>query len=198
MIATTPDPRGLLTVPEQRAHLCYIIGEPGTGKTTLAEYLTEGLSFEETDHPVPFRRYDCGVVELGRRRPGGFSGTDALAMNIQPAVVAFLEGVRPRLLFAEGDRLANDKFFAAAEAMGYVLSVYQLWGPKVAETQRSARGSQQDPSWLAGRATKVKGLRQRWNGLVLPAGAPLAELAARMDDEVSRVLRKATRVEASV
>lgn len=175
-------------------HLCYLIGEPGSGKSTLAAYLTAGLLAEETDSPIPFRRYDCGVLEIGRRREA-FSGTDALALNIQPAVVAFLEGVRPRLVFAEGDRLANDKFFQAAKHLGYEVHTYQLWGAQVAAAQRAARGSNQDPRWLAGRQTKVRGLRQRWNSVILPAGAPVQDLAERLGDPVALALRMAKEAE---
>jgi len=171
-------------------HLTYIYGEPGVGKSTLVAALTEGLEPEATDSPVPFLRYDCGVVELGRRRED-FSGTDAMSMSIQPKVVAFLKAIRPRLVLAEGDRLANAKFFNAVEALGYVVHKYQLWGLRVAAAQRAARGSKQDETWLLGRQTKVANLRRVVGGVILPAGAPLGELVERMTDPVAMALRTA-------
>lgn len=172
-----------------------VIGEPGAGKSTLVEFITADLPHEESDSPFPFRRYDCGVLELGRRRPGGFGGTDALALNVQPAVVQFLEGVRPRLLLFEGDRLANGKMFTALVNMGYRLNIFELWGARAASAQRATRGSSQDAAWLAGRQTKVRGLRKAWGATTLAAGRPVDELANRMADPVSTALRKAKEVQ---
>jgi hypothetical protein len=174
-----------------------LLGQPGAGKTTLAEYLTEGLPYEETDSPFAFRRYDCGVLELGKRRPGGFGGTDALAMNVQPKVLAFLEAIRPKLLFFEGDRLSNDSMFRALQDMGAVLSIYELWAPQAQlEAQRRLRVAElgtvpQNATWLAGRATKVRNLRREWKPTTLPSGATMDDLVSRMTDPVSVTLRKA-------
>lgn len=174
----------------KKRHALYLIGEPGSGKSTLMEYLTADLPYEEYDQPFAFRRYDCGPLELGKRRDK-FSGTDALALNVQPAVERWVEGILPALLLAEGDRLANDKFWAHLIELGYTLHIYQLWGPQAAARQRLDRGTQQDERWIAGRVTKVTGLRKRWGGIVLPVGAPLAELAERMTDPVAAALKEA-------
>lgn len=138
-------------------NMLYIIGEPGVGKSTLLAHLTRGLEVERTDSPIPFRRYDCGVVELGVRRPD-FPGTDAYPMNAQPAVVQFLTDVQPKLVIAEGDRLGNHKFFDEARLIGYHVQVVAIVGPEVAEMQRRIRGSNQDRTWLKGRRTKVANL----------------------------------------
>lgn len=168
----------------------YIIGEPGVGKSTLVGWLTEGLSYEETDSPFAFRRYDCGVTELGRRREA-FSGTDALAMDVQPKVAAYIEAVQPRLLLAEGDRLANGKFFAFLKEQGYDLTIYALTGARAAERQRAQRGSHQDATWLAGRQTKVQNLVFGPHNdvtVVLEAGMPSDYYYELMADRVCRTL----------
>lgn len=164
----------------------YIIGEPGVGKSTLVGWLTEGLPYEETDSPFAFRRYDCGVTELGRRREA-FSGTDALAMDVQPKVTAYIEAVQPRLVLAEGDRLANRKFFTFLREQGYDLYVYALVGAKVAERQREQRGSQQNATWLAGRRTKIVNLIDS-DTIMLEAGMPSDYFYELMADPVCRTL----------
>lgn len=165
----------------------YIIGEPGVGKSTLVAAMTEGLPYDETDSPFPFRRYDCGVTELGKRRED-FSGTDALALNVQPTVVAYLEAVQPKLVLAEGDRLANQKFFNALEKLGYTVHVTALVGPGVAAKRRLQRGSHQDNTWLRGRQTKVRRLIEEWGNDLLDATQTVPELLEQLDDPVSAAL----------
>jgi GTPase SAR1 family protein len=168
----------------------YLIGEPGVGKSTLMEELTRDLPYEEAEKPFPIRRYDCGVVELGKRRES-FSGTDAYAMNVQPMVEQWLEGVRPRMVMAEGDRLANGKFFQRLVDLGYDLTVYHLYGPEQAEIRRSERGSHQDPTWLKGRVSKVEKLNFQWLAWHLPADLTPSGIVELMKDPVSTTLRQA-------
>lgn len=160
-------------------HALYLIGEPGAGKSTLVEHLTRDLPYEDGSSPFAFRRYDCGVYELGKRREN-FSGTDALAMDVQPKAAQFVADIQPSYLLAEGDRLANDKFFRALDDLGYDLRIYALEGADVAARHRRQRGGNQDPTWLAGRATKAARLTLRWGADILPAGAPLADLEAML------------------
>lgn len=171
----------------------YVIGEPGAGKSTLVDHLTRAVHHEEAESPFPHRVYEIRprefVWELGRRRAGGFSGTDALSMSVQPMVENFIEGIRPRMLLAEGDRLANDKFFHFLVGLGYQLAVYEVRGPERADLHRRIRGSKQDAHWLKGRQTKVRRLTDRWAPAILPAGAPLADLELLMTDPVSEALK---------
>jgi GTPase SAR1 family protein len=172
----------------------YIIGEPGVGKSTLTKHLTRGLPYEDTDSPFAMRRYDCGVLELGAHRPG-YPGTDTLAMNAQPKVATFIEGYRPEFLLAEGDRLANEKFFTSLAALGYNLSVVGLVGSDVAARQRAVRKSNQNATWLKGRQTKVNRLLDakstRWDVSNVAAGQRLDDLeVCLMDIPVVAYLRE--------
>jgi hypothetical protein len=170
--------------------LMYVLGEPGVGKSTFVEYITRGIGWESAELPVPFRRYDCGVWELGKRRRE-YSGTDALAMNAQPAVEQLLEGVSPALILAEGDRLANAKFFHRAEELGYTLHTVTLLGSEIAAAQRTLRGSKQDESWLRGRQTKVRRLSDAFPGRLLQAGMALHILEDAVHNPVMDALRNA-------
>lgn len=159
-------------------HLLYLIGQPGSGKSTLVQALTAGLGLD--GYAQPFQRIEYHttprVVELGGRR-SGFSGTDVLSLSVQPRVVSWLTETRPSLVLAEGDRLANSKFFAAAVEIGYDLQIVRLVvSANVASSRRQARaialGSKlQQPSWVAGRVTKARRLADEWGGRVLDLDA---------------------------
>jgi energy-coupling factor transporter ATP-binding protein EcfA2 len=171
----------------------YVIGEPGAGKSTLVDHLTRAVPYEEAEQPFPHRRYEGGVLELGRRRHE-FSGTDALAMNIQPEVARWVEGIHPRLLLAEGDRLGNAKFFDHLIAIGYNLRIYALLGARQAFIQRELRGSGQNDTWLKGRQTKVARLCAKYEDrvIVLPVGGRPSDLEKEfVDDPVVANLRAA-------
>lgn len=174
----------------------YVIGEPGVGKSTFVKRLTDGLPHEDGTSPFAFRRYDCGVWELGARRPD-YPGTDALGMSVQPIVEQFLEGMKPAFLLAEGDRLANAKFFDFLLRIGYNLHVVILRGSEVAAVQRKLRGSNQDPVWLKGRQTKVARLAERFGGDVVAAGRPLAQMVEDVDNPVTERLAEARILETS-
>jgi energy-coupling factor transporter ATP-binding protein EcfA2 len=156
--------------------LLYLIGQPGSGKSTLAAALTGGLDWIESTHPFAHRALIVSpgttVVELGAHRDG-FSGTDALPMNVQPKVVAWLAASAPGLVLGEGDRLGNRKFFDAAVALGWRVNVaYLSLGSNVAEERRLARASAlgvapQDASWVKGRVTKARNLARGWPGVYM-------------------------------
>lgn len=137
--------------------LTYIIGEPGAGKSWLMEELTSDTPAVDEAKPFAHRVYENGVVELGRRREA-FSGTDALAMDVKPKVLTWLTSEQPKLVLAEGDRLANMPFFDAVRRLGYEPFVYVLPGSEEALQGRIERGSKQNEAWVRGRATKVRNL----------------------------------------
>lgn len=152
----------------------YIMGAPGSGKTTL---MREVLApYPAIQHARPFAHIEYEhpkerVVQVGKDR-GTFSGTDALSLSVQPDVIKWLRYCDYDTIMAEGDRLANDKFFDACEATldGLVLVLVDT-DPEVAATRRKMRGSNQNPSWLKGRISKVEALRKR--GVITTLGRDL-------------------------
>jgi GTPase SAR1 family protein len=161
-----------------RPHLLYIIGVPGSGKSTLVAELVRGKRRRVYKEPFAHTDYiDDGFIQLGREREG-HSGTDALSMSVQPKVIAALEAqVWPRVL-GEGDRLANKAFFDAARAAGYHVDVVLLDTPEpVAAQRRAARGTNQDPTWLKGRISKVEHLVEEVT-IWLDGTKPVDQIAA--------------------
>lgn len=168
-----------------------LIGEPGIGKSTVfAELTRDGLAVQRR-FPIPHVVYDGGLVEarmmdvaqLGKER-GGFSGTDALGMNIQPKAIAFIRQHRYMWLLSEGDRLANDEFFATCKEVGVLHLFAMIAPPEVAQSRRWSRHSKQNQSWVDGRITKTLNLIERWNPHRLDARQSPKELATEIVEVV--------------
>lgn len=159
-------------------HLLYVMGEPGIGKSTTVRALKGEQAYEDFDHPFYFRRYDCGVVELGADRKD-YPGTDSLGLDAQPKVVGWMESIRPSLVLGEGDRLGNGAFFDSMRALGYTLWLYHLEGEDLALERRAARGSHQDEAWIKGRRTKFKDLAIRFQATSIRTSLP-PELTQRL------------------
>lgn len=159
--------------------MLYLVGEPGVGKTTTLAAVTSGLAREVVNLPPRVTFYEGGaLVELGHARDT-FGGTDALAMNAQPRVLRALDDYRWPNVVAEGDRLANGKFFDAVRGLGYDLTVAVLTAdPLVSSERREGRGQGQNESWVRGRVTKVRNLAQNYSDVLIDAGRPVAQVAA--------------------
>lgn len=179
--------------------MLYIVGEPGVGKSSVMRALTSTLRSAPVDvGGVPLRAVSVNgqswhAAELGVRRPA-FSGTDAMSMSVQPKVVRLLDASPFPLLVAEGDRLANGKFFDAVQAAGWELAVVHLWAPpETLAARRAGRGDRQDAKWVQGRATKVARLVAAYSALPIQATAPamvIAEHLAALPGPVGRMVRE--------
>jgi chloramphenicol 3-O-phosphotransferase len=157
----------------------YLIGEPGSGKTTLMRELM--APYEPTLHAKPFMHISYEhpterVVQIGRDR-GTFSGTDALSMGVQPLALAWLPWCDYDTILAEGDRLANDAFFKASEAAGGLILVHIDTPAVVCAARRAERGNQNE-SWVQGRITKTQKLLAKWAHITTHSGE--AELLRRI------------------
>ena len=145
--------------------LVYIVGPPGVGKTAVMAELTAGCRRVAASKPIGheslLNRRGLVGIELGLRREA-FSGTDALAMNAQPAASAWIQTRPHDLLLAEGARLATAGFLYGVRASGYRVAIIQLTVPEeVLEARRAERGSDQDPRWMRGATTRAQRICQR-------------------------------------
>lgn len=147
----------------------YVIGLPGSGKSSavkralLSKGYVKGTEFEKPVPHIEWSNDTDTVTELGRRREA-FSGTDALALNIQPKAIAWLETTDAETVIAEGDRLANPSFFTKADSVADDFIVVLIDVPTEVARQRAKRRAEnlgrpeQNESWWKGRATKVGNL----------------------------------------
>jgi len=139
--------------------------------------------------------YSDDVCQLGYDRET-FGGTDALGMAAQKHVLDWLEHrCEYKYIIAEGDRLANGKFFDAVREMGVDLTVAVLLvSQKRLDSRRRKRnaalGKEQDERWLKTRATKVQNLR-RYCDREIDGRMPLEEQVKLLKLEpVGRVLAR--------
>lgn len=150
-----------------RKQLIYLIGPPGSGKSTLMKELTSRWSRTPAEtgltRDLLLSRQTCSLeaVELGRRRPH-FAGTDALGQSVIAEAIQWMIGQSETdLVFAEGARLGNRRFLATSAAAGYAVLLGFLDHANTPDW-RAARerrlGRAQNPSWVAGRGTAARNL----------------------------------------
>lgn len=168
--------------------LSYLIGEPGVGKSSAMAHLTrpwvdvpdrsKGLAWTEWRDP------DSGAlaaVELGARRDT-FSGTDALGMGALPVAIEWIATQPAEFVLGEGDRLAHPRFWQAADAAGYGVTVVAMVDPRGADERRRRRaaavGKAQAESFVKGRRSRVARLIAETDGIrVVDVGGMTADEA---------------------
>jgi hypothetical protein len=165
----------------------YLIGAPGSGKTTLSDYFRIGWNqTERNTAPIKHERWqtpdNLNAVTLGWNNPP-FSGTDTLGYTAIVQIEQWLPTMYADILYGEGDRLAGDRFFNLARSKGRLHLFYLNTNPAVAADRRAARADaagteQQNPSWVAGRITKHRNLAIQHNATEIPHGLTLDQQAA--------------------
>jgi energy-coupling factor transporter ATP-binding protein EcfA2 len=169
----------------------YIFGQPGAGKTTLMRALCgNSPPVYEARDPVRHRCFSRGgkmfAVLGGDAYP--FGGTDTLSFTAVGSANRWLASLAScaagRIVLAEGDRLANDRFFDVARKHYRLLTFYLCCKDDEAASRRAKRASKhglalQSDSWVKGRVTKHANLAARQeDAITLDAKRPPEELAA--------------------
>jgi hypothetical protein len=151
--------------------LIYIVGIPGTGKTTVMKQLMKelaGATGWKPDRPIDLLDTMVQEVEghqtirvLGKYEEGEtFSGTDRLSMAVAPKAVEWISTKPDELIFGEGDRLNNAGFF---EACGDDLTIVHLTvSDEERERRYKERGSDQSEKFIQTTRTKCKNILEKF------------------------------------
>lgn len=176
--------------------LLYLIGEPGVGKSSVMAAL---LAQEEADpghRPWHYRRPLAhtlypNAMHIGNPTPKNpaHPGTDTLSMSALPVACEWLPTLDPNMrIYAEGDRLAHPRLWSAMQAAGHNVQVVMLEGP--AAERRAGRGTRQNETWLAGRATRVRNLAAEWPVIRIDTGTLTVSQVAGVVRAVSGGFRR--------
>jgi len=133
----------------------YIIGLPGTGKTTLMKRFMK--QYDWTPHrPIDLldSHISGNIRVLGKYEEGEtFSGTDRLSMAVSPRAVEFIQSKPDEVIIGEGDRLNNKTFLSAC---GEDLTIIHLEvDDETRERRYKERGSNQSEKFIQTVRTKV-------------------------------------------
>ena len=142
--------------------LIYLIGEPGSGKSTLIREFTKDWEAQPFKTPIPHIVYSFNgevmAVQLGADHPT-FPGTDRLSYSVHAKATAFVSDSPFATIIGEGDRLTTTGFITGVTGRNIVLVLLDAERATLAE-RRNTRGTEQNETWLRSRRTKVNNL---WN-----------------------------------
>jgi ribose 1,5-bisphosphokinase PhnN len=177
--------------------MLYLVGPPASGKSTVMQEIRDQLGLVTGSEVIklwpmpkhaefrgePLEDILTGQVvglSLGRTRPGGFGGTDAIGMASAPEAVAWMEEcpALPYLILGEGQRLTVAKFFAAAAARVELTIGYLQAPQEVLDARCKARGSTQTHSFRVAAATRSRNAVDA----ARRAGAQVVEIDTRVGD----------------
>mgnify|MGYP003131658944 CR=1 FL=1 len=135
----------------------FVVGPPGVGKTAALRSL---LPFYFDLHPKPKWTLAGRIALVGHYGSGSFDGGDTVPYNGGAAAVNFWRrNIVPRFPVAvfDGDRFSHQGAKAAIECVDGVVAacVHLSCNDETLSDRRSARKNTQNPSWMAGRATKA-------------------------------------------
>lgn len=153
--------------------ILFIIGAPGCGKSSLVLRMLESFGAYTTHRYglLDYMEFEDFIV-LGKYNSGDlFGGTDKLSNAVIDDAERFLTKCEKPILL-EGDRLANTRFIDRCKALGELRLVTLKLNAALLQERREARafeyGKKQNPTWLAGRESKVNNLQRLFNAEVWP------------------------------
>ncbi len=133
----------------------YIIGLPGTGKTTLMKRFMEQYEWTP-NRPIDLldSHVSGNIRVLGKYEEGEtYAGTDRLSMAVSPKAIEYIQTRPDEVIIGEGDRLNSKTFFSAC---GEDLTIIHLEvGDETRERRYKERGSNQSDKFIQTVRTKV-------------------------------------------
>lgn len=139
--------------------LIYLIGIPGTGKTTVMKEFMSRFNGEWKPERVADlldTQVNGQIRILGKYEEGEtFAGTDRLSMAVAPKVIEYFNTNPDEVIVGEGDRLTSKAVFEAVDDKTIILL-------KVSDSERERRyverGSNQSEKFIKTTTTKCKNI----------------------------------------
>ena len=148
--------------------LIYLIGMPGTGKSTIMKQFMQEVSSnwysswkQERVTDLLDTHVSGNVRVLGKYEEGEtFSGTARLSMAVAPKAVEWISNKPDEVIFGEGYRLNNAGFFTAA---GDDLTIIHLTVSDAERERRyKQRGSEQSEKFIQTTRTKCTNILEKF------------------------------------
>jgi len=179
--------------------IVYLIGVAGVGKSTTVKQLTADWSLRmKVDKPFAHRHYSTkhGRAIIIGKDIEPFGGTDTLSYTAINSVDGFLATCVKRnvkIIVAEGDRLANNRFLTMAQQHGTLLLFNLHAADDITEQRRAQRAIQhntstQNANWIRGRKTKVATLATTFKAITIDATQPTINISQMINSEMERCL----------
>jgi broad-specificity NMP kinase len=166
-----------------------IAGVPGTGKTTLMRHFMNLYTWERQSPAKLVETMYCKELDLhilGKYEDGEvFAGTDKLSMACQPEVTKWLQSHSSNVMY-EGDRLTGQKFYDALLALPdteVTFIVLKKPAKEILEKRYAERGSDQNETFLAGRASKIDNILSNFDYMDY-----ITEVPNENEDDMAKII----------